>query len=140
MRAIGFLAGFLVLTTTAAAARKSGFAGTWEGRTHDLPSVELTVHDTGDGLSGVIGFYFQTRGAEGEWHLGEKSTVELLAPKLEGRVLTFETLHHKKHGSPELGPNNKYQVKFVSSREARLQIVNNETKQGDSGLKLTRRE
>ena len=61
-------------------------------------------------------------------------------PKLEGRILTFETLHHKKHGSPELGPNNKYRVKFVSDKEARLQIVNEETKQDDSGLKLTRRE
>ncbi len=141
MRAICTLASVLVLTLPTAAADKSGFAGTWEGTTNDLPSVELTLQDTDSGVGGVIGFYFQTRGADGKWRLGPKSTGELLTPKLDGRVLTFETLHHKKHGSPELGPNNKYRVKFVSAKEARLQqIVNQETKADDSGLKLTRRE
>ncbi len=140
MQAICTLATVLVLTVTAAAADKSGITGTWEGRTNDLPAVELTLRDTDAGVSGAIGFYFQTRNADGKWHLGEKTTVELLTPKLDGRVLTFETIHHKIHGSQELGPNNKYRVKFVSAQEARLQIVNEETKQDDSGLKLTRRE
>lgn len=65
-------------------------------------------------------------------------TVPLLSPKLEGNVLTFETIHHKKHGSPELGPNNKYRVEFVGANEARIQIIRDKP-QEDAGFKLTRR-
>ena len=115
-------------------------AGTWEGQINDLPGVELTVKDNKGEISGSIGFYFQTRGEDGKWRLGEKFEVPLLSPKLEGKVLTFETIHHKKHGSPELGPNNKYQVTFVDANEARLKIITEEKQDdGSSGLKLTRR-
>ena len=135
------LASFLVLTASAAAA-KSPFAGTWEGKTNDLPAVELTIQDDNGRISGVIAFYFQTRGDDGKWHVGEKTTVPLLSPKIEGKVLTFETIHYKKHGSPELGPNNKYRVDFVDAKEARLRILKDQAKENDPGpgLKLTRRE
>src|SRR5690349_11707663 len=113
----------LLIVVVAAAAASSGFEGTWEGSEHDLPSVELTIHHNERGISGSIGFYFQSRGADGKWHLGEKFTVPLLSPKLEGRTLTFETIHHKCHGCKELGPNNKYRVDFVGEKEARLHIL-----------------
>src|SRR5258708_29465973 len=41
--AIILLADLIALKLTAA--EKSPFAGTWEGRTNDLPSVALMVHD-----------------------------------------------------------------------------------------------
>ena len=135
-----FLAAFLVLASAAAAA-SSPFAGTWDGKVNDLPSVELTVRDDGGKISGSIAFYFQTRGDDGKWHLGEKTTLPLLSPEIKRQVLTFETIHHKKHGGPELGPNNKYRVDFVGTNEARLKILKDQS-QGDEspGLKLTRRE
>lgn len=120
------------------------FAGTWEGKQNDLPAVELALRNDHGQISGTIGFYFQTRGADGKWHLDGNPpyTVPLLSPKLEGAVLTFETIHHKKHGSPELGPNNRYRVTFIGPKEARLQIFRYGAKENDSqpGLKLSRRE
>jgi hypothetical protein len=131
------LAAFLIVP---AAAGSSGFAGTWEGNENGLPSVELTLQDKDGGITGFIGFYLQARGTDGKWHLGEKMTVPLLSPKVEGRVLTFETIHYKKHGSRELGPNNKYRVDFVGAKEARLRILRDKAREDDSILKLTRRE
>jgi hypothetical protein len=66
----------------------------------------------------------------------------LLSPKLEGTVLTFETIHHRSHGSAELGPNNKYRVAFLGPKEARLQVFRYGAKENDAapGLKLVRRE
>lgn len=133
----------LLIGAVMTAAPQAPFAGTWEGKTNDLPSVELTIQQDENGrISGVIGFYFQTRGDDGKWHLGEKTTLPLLSPKLEGRVLTFETIHHKKHGSPELGPNNKYRVNFMGAKEARLKILADHAEENDAqpGLKLTMRE
>ena len=122
-----------------AAAVPPQIAGTWEGKTNDLLSVELVVRQDRAGVSGTVGFYFQTRGEDGKWRLGPKSGGPFLSPKLEGRTLTFEILHHKKHGSPELGPNNKYRVDFVSPTEARLHQVNETPRADDAGLKLVRK-
>jgi hypothetical protein len=115
--------------------------GTWEGKTNDLPSVELNLRQ-GARVTGTISFYFQTRGADGKWRLGPKSEAELLSPKLDGRILSFETTHRKRHDSPELGPNNRYRVEFVSDTEARLHMYRGgePEKDGGPGLKLTRRQ
>ena len=130
---------FLLLTVVANAADR-GLEGTWEGKENDLPSVELTIRDNRDQIGGTIGFYFQSRGTDGKWHLGEKFTVPLLSPKLDGRVLMFETIHHAKHDSPELGPNNKYRVTFVGPNEARLEIIKDQSQAGGGpALILTRR-
>jgi hypothetical protein len=128
----------LLVLAIVAGATSSPFAGTWDGKINDLPGVELTVRDDSGRVSGSIGFYFQTRGDDGKWHLGEKITLPLLSPKIEGKVLTFETIHHKKHGSSELGPNNKYRVDFVGANEARIQIIKDQP-QEDDVFKLTRR-
>jgi len=66
----------------------------------------------------------------------------LLSPTLEGKILTFETIHYKKHDSTELGPNNRYRVEFVSDAEARLHIYRGGEPDKDNGprLKLTRRQ
>ncbi|HYZ85216.1 MAG TPA: hypothetical protein VE621_12465 [Bryobacteraceae bacterium] len=116
--------------------------GTWEGMTNDLPSVELNLRQQGTRVAGTIGFYFQTRGADGKWRLGPKSELELLSPKMEGKILTFETTHPKRHNSPELGPNNRYRVEFVSNTEARLRMFKGGEPDNDSGpgLRLTRRQ
>jgi hypothetical protein len=127
-----------VLIVSVAPAANSGIAGIWDGTENDLPAVELTLHVNDGRITGSIGFYFQTRGTDGKWHLGEKYTVPLLSPKLEGRKLTFETIHHKCDGCPELGPNNKYQVDFVGEKEARIRILKDQKKQDDQGFKLTR--
>ena len=58
------------------------------------------------------------------WRPGEKTSLPLLTSKLEGKTLTFETIHHKKHGTPELGPHNKYRVDFVDDHEPRRHILN----------------
>ena len=115
--------------------------GTWEGKTNDLPSVELNLRQ-GARVTGTISFYFQTRGADGKWRLGPKSEAELLSPKLDGRILSFETTHRKRHDSPELGPNNRYRVESASDTEARLHMYRGGEPEKDDGpgLKLTRRQ
>jgi len=84
-------------------------AGTWEGKENGLPAVELTLRNDSGQIGGTIGFYFQTRGNDGKWHPDGKPpfVVPLLSPKHDGTVLTFETIHHRSHGTEELGPNNK---------------------------------
>ena len=135
------IARILVSATIAlvAAAADPEIAGIWEGSENNLPAIELTLHVNDGKISGSIGFYFQSRGADGKWQLGEKYTVPLLSPKLEGRSLTFETIHHKCHDCPELGPNNKYQVDFVGDSEARIRILKDQKKQDGPSSKLTRR-
>jgi hypothetical protein len=122
----------LLLLAVAANAADRGLEGTWEARENDLPSVELTIRDNQGQISGTIGFYFQSRGADGKWHLGDEFIVPLLSPKLGGNTLTFETIHHKKHDRPELGPNNKYRVTFVGANEARLEIIMDQSQAGSA--------
>ena len=122
----------LLLLAVAANAADRGLEGTWEARENDLPSVELTIRDNQGQISDTIGFYFQSRGADGKWHLSDEFTVPLLSPKLDGNTLTFETIHHKKHDRPELGPNNKYRVTFVGANEARLEIIMDQSQAGSA--------
>jgi hypothetical protein len=114
------------------------------GTDNGLPAVVLTLYNDHGQIGGTIGFYFQTRGEDGKWHTDGKPpfTVPLLSPKLDGSVLTFETIHHKRHGSPELGPNNRYRVTFIGPNEARLQVFRYGAPENDAqpGLKLIRRE
>lgn len=116
------------------ACAESSLAETWEGRESGLPSVGLTIRNDNGWISGGIGYHIQTRGAASRWHPGQKTayTVPLLSPKLEGVVLTFETIHHKKNGSPEPGPNDKYRVNFTKAKKARLYVRRDETKEFDS--------
>jgi hypothetical protein len=142
-QATRLLTGILTLVLVALCADGS-VAGTWEGRENDLPAVELTLRNDNAQISGTIGFYFQTRGADGKWHPDGKPpfVVPLLSPKLNGTVLTFETIHHRTHGSAELGPNNKYRVTFLGTKEARLQVFRYGAKEDDAapGVELIRRE
>ena len=119
-------------------------AGIWDGNENDLPAVELTLRNDNGQIGGTIAFYFQTRGIDGKWHPDGKPPflVPLLAPKLEGTVLTFETIHHRSHGSADLGPNNSYRVAFLGPKEARLQVFRYGAKENDAapGLQLIRRE
>jgi hypothetical protein len=134
----------LLAGVAAASCADLPIAGTWEGMENGLPAVELTIRNSRGQISGTIGFYFQVRGQDGNWHPDGKPpfTVPLLSPRREGAVLTFETIHHKQHGSSELGPNNRYRVTFLGPREARLQISRDHEKEDPSqaGLKLVRRE
>ena len=116
--------------------------GTWEGKENGLPSVEVRLGNKNGQISGTISFYFQTRGDDGKWHLnGNPFTVPILSPKLEGSVLRFETIHHREHDSPELGPNNKYRVTFLGPTQARLQVFRHGANEDSSapGFILTRR-
>ena len=136
---VKFLVGFLSLTTVAGA--KSPFAGTWEGKTHDQPSVKLTIEDAGGKVSGVVVFYFQLRGNDGKWHVASKQDAggPMLAPQVEGKILTFEVTHHKSHGGSELGPNVKFRMELTGANEARLHMVEDQPDAGP-GLKLTRQK
>ena len=93
----------MLLLLMAAMAADVQFTGTWTGKTNDLPAVELALQQDKGEVRGTISFYFQSRGEDGKWRLGNKTTLPILSPALNGNELTFESIHHKKHGSPELG-------------------------------------
>ena len=117
------------------------FAGTWEGKTNGLPAVELIVRQEAGKITGSIGFYFQIRGEDGKWRLGEKTSLPVLRPVINGNVLTFESIHRKQHGGTELGPNNRYHVNLAGANEMRLNILKDGTPvNGTSGLKLARQK
>ena len=142
-QATRMLTGVLAFAVAASCAQVS-VAGTWEGTENDLPAVELTLRNDHAQISGTIGFYFQTRGTDGKWHSDGKPpfAVPLLSSKLKDTVLTFETIHHRTHGSAELGPNNKYHVTFLGPKQARLQVFRYGAKEDDAapGVELRRRE
>ena len=131
------LAGLISLS---AAAGKSPFDGVWEGTINDLPGVEITIRDNGRPLEGTICFYFQTRANESEkWHVAGKSIGPLLVPKVDGNILTFETTHHKSHGSSELGPNVGFELELMEVNEIALRKLG-DTQHSSIGMKLRRRE
>lgn len=94
---------------------------------NELPGVDLTIDEISGKVSGSIAFYFQRRNADGNWHVESKDTQPLLAPQANGKVLTFEVLHHKSHGSAELGPNVKFRMEVIDSDHAVLRQVDGET-------------
>ena len=126
-----------LLTLTLLSGAKSPFAGTWEGKINGLPGIDLTIEDAGGKISGVVGFYFQLRGDDGKWRVADKYTVPLLAPRVEGRTLEFEMIHHKRHGSDELGPNAKFRLELSGADEASLRKLEDRP-DGGPGLKLIR--
>jgi hypothetical protein len=133
-----FLIGLLVVTLPAVA--KSPFAGAWEGSMNDQPALKLTIEDADGKLAGTMVFYFQRRGEDGKFHVVPNGDAAgaIISPQVEGKILTFEVQHHKKHGGSELGPNIKYSVELTGANEARLRQVG-DPKAGD-GLKLTRKD
>ncbi len=131
-----FLIGALCLTLPVFA--KSPFAGAWEGSMHDQPALKLTIEDANGKLTGTMVFYFQQRGEDGKFHVVPNGDAAgaIISPQVEGKILTFEVHHHKKHGGAELGPNIKYNVELTGANEARLRQVG-DAKAGE-GLKLIR--
>ncbi len=116
---------FLSLTLLAAA--ESPFAGIWEGTINGLPGIELNVKDSGGTISGAVTFYFQLRGDDGNWRVADKHTVPLVAPKVEDGKLSFEVIHHKRHGSSELGPNVRFRLERTGDEEAVLYRLGHQT-------------
>ncbi|MDP8979720.1 MAG: hypothetical protein M3O35_03905 [Acidobacteriota bacterium] len=128
----------ILLCLTLPALAKSPFAGTWEGSMHDQPALKLTIEDTAGKLTGTMVFYFQQRGEDGRFHVVPNGDAAgaIISPQVEGKILTFEVHHHKKHGGTELGPNIKYNVELTGANEARLRQAG-DAKAGE-GLKLIR--
>jgi non-heme chloroperoxidase len=118
----------------------SSFAGNWEGKMNDLPGLDLTIEEHDGKISGHIVFYYQERSdPNGPWHTAAEYPASLLAPHVEGKVLTFEVEHHKCHACAELGPNAKFRVELIAQNEARLWKLDDEAKSSDPGMKLVRK-
>jgi hypothetical protein len=118
----------------------SQFAGTWEGKMNDQPAVQITLTTDGGKVGGTIIFYFQRLGKDGKWHVeGDNRAQPLIGPQVDGNILTFEVLHHKTHGSSELGPNKKFRLEVTAEDEARLREAGDPTDVQGHGLKLTRK-
>ena len=87
-------------------------------------------------LVGTIVFFFQRRGDDGKWHVeGDKKAIPMFGPKVNGNILSFETIHYKAHGSTEVGPTAKFRMELAGSEEATLRKVD---VQRSEALKLTR--
>jgi biopolymer transport protein ExbD/biopolymer transport protein TolR len=129
----------LAVQPSATPRENSSFAGTWEGRTNDLPAVKLIIVETDSHITGDAVFYFQKRDdANGPWHVAGETSVPLQAPDVEGNTLKFEVQHHRCHTCSDLGPNVKFRMVLVEPSEARLWNLS-EAKLSDPGLKLNRR-
>jgi hypothetical protein len=117
----------------------SQFTGTWEGRMNDQPALEIKLTTSGGKVDGTIVFYFQRLGIDGKWHVeGNARSQSLIEPQVEGNIVTFEVLHHKKHGGSELGANKKYRLEVTGADEARFREAGKPGDTPGGGLKLTR--
>jgi hypothetical protein len=72
-----------------ATAANSPIAGTWQGKTGDVPAVTLTVKDEGGKLSGSAVFYKILDDGSGPKVAG-KDTSALINAKFEGKIFSFE--------------------------------------------------
>ena len=122
---------FCFLGAVLAAQAEPSLAGVWQGDINGLPGVEITIHEAKGIVDGTTGFYFQVR-ENGRWQVKEKYSTPMLKPKLVGKAVSFEVIHHKSHGSTELGPNKRYEIELISSNEARLREVMKD-KAGNAG-------
>jgi hypothetical protein len=135
---IVLLISFSGLTTIAKGV--SPFVGTWEAKLNDQPAVELRIEEAGGKIAGVITFFFQRLGPDGKWHVeGKPARQPVIAPKVDGNFLTFEVLHHKRHGGPELGPNKGYRMELKGKDEMFFRNVEG-LKEDPTDLRLTRRK
>jgi hypothetical protein len=118
----------------------SQFTGTWEGQMNGQPGVQITLASESGKLGGTIVFYFQRLGSDGKWQVeGENRPQPLINPQMNGKILNFEVLHHKKHGGSELGPNKKFRLEVTGAKEARLREAGTPDDIPGHGLKMTRK-
>jgi hypothetical protein len=132
----------LVAQFAAGVPAKPSFSGFWEGKMNDLPGIDLKIAKADGKIRGTAVFYYQERSNASEpWHVAGENPVPLLAPVVEGRILTFEVQHHKCHGCAELGPNVKLRMELTGPGEALLWKLENQGKSKDlgPGMKLVRR-
>jgi hypothetical protein len=142
LAALASTATFAAAQSPAAVATNSPFVGTWDGKMNDLPGISLTIDSTGGKIGGVIVFYFQERpDTNSPWRVTAEHAVPLLAPRVDGKTLTFEVQHHICHDCAELGPNAKFRVEVAGPYELRLwKLDDRETgKDPGPGSKLIRR-
>lgn len=125
-----------VLSVPIAAGERSEFVGTWHGSMNGLPAIDLTLEESGGEIQGSVMFYLHIRGDDGQWRVKGKHSLPLLVPKVKGGSLEFEVIHHKRHGSSELGPNAKFRVELKSKDSAVLHKIDEPIT--GPGLKLTR--
>ena len=105
--AVALTAGF------AAAANESPIAGTWQGKSGDVPVVTLSIKDDHGKLSGTAVFYRIVDHGGGP-QVEAKSSVEMLDPKLEGKIFSFQT-----KGSQ--GELSFYQMELTGKNEGKFQ-------------------
>jgi hypothetical protein len=79
--------------------------GTWQAQNNDLPAIELKIENSKTKASGTLTFYFQERSNPDEpWRVSSKTSGPILTSHVDGKILTFETPHHKCHTCEELLP------------------------------------
>jgi len=107
---------------------------------NDQPAIELSINEMSGKVRGTIVFYFQRRIEDGKWRVeGGKNPTPLLSPVVKATSLTFEVIHHKHHGSSELGPNAKFRVELIDRDNLAL-FKTDEASGSGPGLKLARRK
>jgi len=104
--AVALIAGF------AAATDESPIAGTWQGKTGDVPVVTLTIKDDHGKLSGTAVFYKIVDDGGGPQVQG-KSSMDMVDPKLEGKIFSFQT-----KGSQ--GELSSYQMELTGKNEGKF--------------------
>jgi hypothetical protein len=120
-----------------AAVKKSPFVGMWQGKRNNLPSVELKIDAVEGRLRGVVIFSFQERKDDASWHVESKVAEPLLAPRAEGRILTFEA-RQKTHGGPEFGQNVRFEMELTGRNQAILRKIGEQP--ASTPLRLSRRK
>jgi hypothetical protein len=133
---------FAIAQSSAVVSADSSFAGTWEGKLNDHPSIDLKIDEAGEKIGGSIVFYVEER-SDGNRpsRITAEDPVPLLAPRVEGKTLTFAVEYHECRDCTEPGRNIKFRVDLAGPNELRLWKLDDPESDKDlgPGLKLTRR-
>ena len=137
--AVGLMFAAVVTAQSGKDVTGSAFAGTWQGTSNGLPSIDLKIENAGSKLAGTAIFYLQTRKDESEpWRVASETTLPMLSPTLQGKNLMFEVPHHTCHGCTDYGPNVRFEMELTGRNEARLVRFSDSGEQRDS-VKLVRK-
>lgn len=85
------------------------FAGTWEGQMGDSSQIDLNLHESGGKVRGTVLYYRQVG-----------APLPLLAPRVEGKTLTFEVERHQCESCAALASNAGFRMELTGTNQASL--------------------
>lgn len=102
--------------------------GTWEGKLHDIPSVQVTIRRNGDQLTGTVMFQPLLQTSAGPKPAGKPVSVPLKDARFDGKTLRFKL--DDSRAACDLRESG-IEMTLTSANQAELKVADRESKRSD---------